>query len=56
MSDLHQLPLEGTSSEKVLDQIRQFKASMTPLERGRLSSTAFQGSEEMGELVYQSFL
>lgn len=56
MSDLHKLPPEGSSSKKVLDQIRQFKASMTPLERGRLSSTAFQGREEMGELVYQSFL
>ena len=56
MSDLHLLPQTGESSEAVLDKIRGFRASMTSSERGRLSSTAFQGRDEMGKLVYESFM
>ena len=56
MSDMHQLPSRGESSDAVLDKIRSFKASMTPTERGKLSSTAFQGRDEMGRLVYESFM
>ena len=56
MSDMHQLPARGESSDAVLDKIRSFKASMTPAERGKLSSTAFQGRDEMGRLVYESFM
>ena len=56
MGDMHQLPAQGESSDAVLDRIRSFKASMTPAERGKLSSTAFQGRDEMGKLVYESFM
>lgn len=56
MSDMHQLPQGGESSDAVLEKIRTFRASMTPTERGRLSSTAFQGRDEMGKLVYESFM
>ncbi len=53
MSKLHALPEGGQSSEAVMAQIRSFKAAMTPTERGKLSSTAFQGRDEMGKLVYK---
>jgi glutamate/tyrosine decarboxylase-like PLP-dependent enzyme len=56
MSALHQLPQSGESSETVLEKIRSFRAAMTPTERGKLSSTAFQGRDEMGKLVYESFM
>ena len=56
MSELHQLPQTGESSATVLEKIRNFRASMTPTERGKLSSTAFQGRDEMGKLVYESFM
>jgi glutamate/tyrosine decarboxylase-like PLP-dependent enzyme len=56
MSELHALPTQGQDSKLVMDKIREFRASMTPTERGRLSSTAFQGREEMGQLVYDSFM
>jgi glutamate/tyrosine decarboxylase-like PLP-dependent enzyme len=56
MSELHQLPQSGESSEAVLEKIRGFRAAMTPSERGKLSSTAFQGRDEMGKLVYESFM
>ena len=56
MSELYQLPGKGESSETVLAKIRAFRAAMTPAERGKLSSTAFQGRDEMGQLVYASFM
>ena len=56
MSELHQLPGKGESSDAVLKKIRAFRAAMTPSERGKLSSTAFQGRDEMGKLVYASFM
>jgi glutamate/tyrosine decarboxylase-like PLP-dependent enzyme len=56
MSDMHSLPLQGESSAAVMDKIRTFRAAMTPTERGKLSSTAFQGRDEMGKLVYESFM
>ncbi len=56
MSDLHVLPPQGDSRDAVMAKIRNFKAAMTPVERGKLSSTAFQGRDEMGKLVYESFL
>ena len=56
MSELHQLPGKGESSDAVLEKIRAFRAAMTPSERGKLSSTAFQGRDEMGKLVYASFM
>ena len=56
MSDLHILPRQGKSSDDILKQIKTFKAAMTPTERGKLSSTAFQGRDEMGKLVYESFM
>jgi sphinganine-1-phosphate aldolase len=56
MSDLHVLPPQGDSRDAVMAKIRTFKAAMTPVERGKLSSTAFQGRDEMGKLVYESFL
>jgi glutamate/tyrosine decarboxylase-like PLP-dependent enzyme len=56
MTELHALPEQGESSDAVMEKIRTFKAAMTPVERGKLSSTAFQGRDEMGKLVYESFL
>ena len=56
MTDMHTLPAQGESSSAVMDKIRNFRASMTPSERGKLSSTAFQGRDEMGKLVYESFM
>jgi sphinganine-1-phosphate aldolase len=56
MSSLHILPRQGKSSDDILKQIKTFKAAMTPTERGKLSSTAFQGRDEMGKLVYESFM
>ena len=56
MSDMHQLPRQGQTSDAILEQVRNFKAAMTPVERGKLSSTAFQGRDEMGKLVYESFM
>jgi glutamate/tyrosine decarboxylase-like PLP-dependent enzyme len=56
VSELHQLPGKGESSQAVLEKIRAFRAAMTPAERGKLSSTAFQGRDEMGQLVYASFM
>ncbi|MEH6517450.1 MAG: aminotransferase class V-fold PLP-dependent enzyme [Halioglobus sp.] len=56
MSNLHLLPRQGKSSDDILKQIKTFKAAMTPTERGKLSSTAFQGRDEMGKLVYESFM
>ena len=56
MSELHQLPQAGESSEAVMEKIRGFRAAMTPSARGKLSSTAFQGHDEMGKLVHDSFM
>ncbi len=56
MSDLYQLPGAGESSETVLGRVRELRAAMTPSERGKLSSTAFQGRDEMGKLVYEAFM
>jgi glutamate/tyrosine decarboxylase-like PLP-dependent enzyme len=56
MSELHQLPQKGESSEAILQKVRSFRAAMTPSERGKLSSTAFQGRDEMGKLVYEAFM
>ncbi len=56
MSDLYQLPGTGESSKVVLGRVRELRAAMTPSERGKLSSTAFQGRDEMGKLVYESFM
>jgi glutamate/tyrosine decarboxylase-like PLP-dependent enzyme len=56
MSDLYQLPGTGESSETVLGRVRELRAAMTPSERGKLSSTAFQGRDEMGKLVYEAFM
>lgn len=53
---MHELPLRGESGDAVLGKIKSFKAAMTPAERGKLSSTAFQGRDEMGKLVYESFM
>lgn len=55
MSDMHRLPTDRQTSDVVLKRIRELKAAMTPVERGRLSSTAFQGRDEMGNLVYEAF-
>ncbi len=56
MSELHQLPQQGESSEAILQKVRSFRAAMTPSERGKLSSTAFQGRDEMGKLIYEAFM
>lgn len=56
MNSLHELPQSGEPSNEVMDKIRGFRAAMTPSERGKLSSTAFQGRDEMGKLVYESFM
>jgi len=56
VSDLHKLPEAGESSSAVLAKVRELRAAMTPSERGKLSSTAFQGRDEMGKLVYESFM
>ena len=56
MSSMHTLPDNGASADAVREKIRQFKSMMTPAERGKLSSTAFQGRDEMGKLVYDAFL
>ena len=56
MSDFHTLPDGGQSSDTVLAKVRELRAAMTPSERGKLSSTAFQGRDEMGKLVYESFM
>ncbi|MEH6636868.1 MAG: pyridoxal-dependent decarboxylase [Halioglobus sp.] len=56
MNSLHELPQNGEPSNEVMDKIRGFRAAMTPSERGKLSSTAFQGRDEMGKLVYESFM
>ena len=56
MNSLHELPQKGEPSNEVMDKIRGFRAAMTPSERGKLSSTAFQGRDEMGKLVYESFM
>lgn len=56
MSDFHTLPDSGQSSDTVLARVRELRAAMTPSERGKLSSTAFQGRDEMGKLVYESFM
>jgi glutamate/tyrosine decarboxylase-like PLP-dependent enzyme len=53
---MHRLPQNGAPSDAVLARIRELKAAMTPVERGKLSSTAFQGRDEMGKLVYESFM
>ena len=56
MSDFHTLPDSGQSSDTVLAKVRELRAAMTPSERGKLSSTAFQGRDEMGKLVYEAFM
>ena len=56
MTELYTMPKQGESPDAVLDRVRTFKRAMTSLERGRLSSTAFQGRGEMEKLVYESFL
>jgi glutamate/tyrosine decarboxylase-like PLP-dependent enzyme len=56
MSEMHRLPQKGSPSEAVLARVRELKAAMTPVERGKLSSTAFQGHDEMGRVVYESFM
>ena len=56
MSNFHTLPDSGQSSDTVLARVRELRAAMTPSERGKLSSTAFQGRDEMGKLVYESFM
>ena len=56
MPKLYELPTSSADAADVLDRIRAFKAQMTPLERGRLSSTAFQGRDEMATVVYESFM
>lgn len=56
MSSMHRLPDTGASADAVMEEIRRLKSMMTPSERGKLSSTAFQGRDEMGKLVYESFL
>jgi glutamate/tyrosine decarboxylase-like PLP-dependent enzyme len=50
------MPRKGQSSDTVFEKIQSFRAAMTPSERGKLSSTAFQGRDEMGKLVYDSFM
>ena len=56
MSYMYTLPQQGAQAEQVLQDLRGLKQAMTPLDRGRLSSTAFQGREEMGRVVYESFM
>lgn len=56
MSELHQLPEQGEAADAVLEKIRAFKSAMTAMERGRLSSTAFQGRGAMADLVYEAFV
>ena len=55
MSDMYRLPEDGQSADRVLSDIKQLKAAMTARDRGRLSSTAFQGAAVGGELVRQAY-
>ena len=55
MTDLYKLPQQGQPSDAVLTQIRDLRAMMTPGDLGKLSSTAFQGRDEMGELIKSAF-
>ena len=55
MSELHKLPSGRGTAEGVLGELKQMKAAMTPIDRGRLSSTAFQGREDVAEVVYGAF-
>lgn len=55
MSTMYQLPENRKNADDVLADVQQLKAAMTPVDRGRLSSTAFQGNEEMGALVHKAF-
>ena len=43
MTHMYQLPKQRRSADGVLADVKELKAAMTPLDRGRLSSTAFQG-------------
>jgi glutamate/tyrosine decarboxylase-like PLP-dependent enzyme len=52
---MYKLPDTQAEAGKVLAELRQLKSGMTPVDQGRLSSTAFQGREDVGELVYQAF-
>lgn len=53
---IYSLPSGGDSKEAVLNKVRELKAAMTPADRGKLSSTAFQARDDMAEVVYQSVL
>ena len=55
MSSPYKLPQQGQPSAAVLDEIRDLRATMTSNDRGKLSSTAFQGRDEMGELITAAF-
>lgn len=50
----HVLPEKMGDRRQVMEQVRALKAEMTPKGRGRLSSTAFQGHGEAGELVLEA--
>jgi len=56
MQTSYKLPTTSSAADEVLKKVREFKAQMTPIERGRLSSTAFQGRDEMASVVYDSFM
>lgn len=56
MSDMYSLPVNGSSYEEVVGNVKALKAGMTSQERGKLSSTAFQGEGEMSKVVYESFM
>ena len=55
MSSPYKVPQQGQPSAAVLDEIRDLRATMTSNDRGKLSSTAFQGRDEMGELITAAF-
>lgn len=55
-SEIYTLPEGGESKEAILGRVKELKAAMTPADRGKLSSTAFQGRDDMAEVVYQSAL
>ena len=58
MSDtsLYTLPENSSSYNKVIEQVRELRAGMTPGQRGKLASTTFQGQEEMSRVTHDAFV
>ena len=55
MSSMYELPRSRGDADDVLTELRQLKQAMTPIEQGRLSSTAFQSREDVAAVVYSAF-